>query len=316
MLMTTESTNLTPRLPTAASFWPRRQFQQVDVAYDPALQTLWTYMKPIGVPCFNQDMLEELHFGATELQRHQGRHVHGDEWVAVDFSVIASRHPGVFSLGGDLKLFLNLIRERDREGLLNYAMYCVDSLYTRITGYDASVITISLVQGDALGGGLEIALSSDIVVAEAGSRMGLPEILFNLCPGMGAYSFLARRVGLRKAEDLILSGNIHTAEQFLEMGIVDVLAPAGEGERVVNALIQKRRRHLNGARAIYEWRQQAWPVTHQELTNIAESWVNAALRIEEKDLKMMSRLLAAQCAQHTREHKGRHSGSLADLLAA
>lgn len=316
MLMTTESTDLAPRLSQPASLWPRRQFQQVDVAYDPALQTLWTYMKPIGVPCFNQDMLEELHFGANELQRHQGKHADGDEWVPVDFSVIASRRPGVFSLGGDLRLFLNLIRERDREGLLNYAMYCVDSLYTRITGYDASIITISLVQGDALGGGLEIALSSDIVVAEAGSRMGLPEILFNLCPGMGAYSFLARRIGLRKAEELILSGNIHTAEQFFEMGIVDVLAPAGEGERVVNELIRKRRRHLNGARAIYEWRQQAWPVTHQELANIAQSWTNAALRIEEKDQKMMSRLLAAQCAQHARESHGRRNGRLADLMAA
>ncbi|MCM0044134.1 MAG: crotonase/enoyl-CoA hydratase family protein [Burkholderiaceae bacterium] len=316
MLMTTEITDIAPRLANPSSLWPRRQLQQVDVAYDPALQTLWTYMKPIGVPCFNQDMLEELYFGAGELQRHQGKHAHGDAWVAVDFSVIASRRPGIFSLGGDLKLFLNLIRERDREGLLNYAMSCIDSLFIRISGYDASIITISLVQGDALGGGLEIALSSDIVVAEAGSRMGLPEILFNLCPGMGAYSFLARRIGLRKAEELILSGNIYTAEQCLDMGIVDVLAPAGEGERVVNELIQKRRRHLNGARAIYQWRQQAWPVTHQELTNIALSWVDAALRLEEKDLKMMSRLLAAQCAQHVRERKSRHNDSVADLLAA
>jgi DSF synthase len=316
MLMTTDSTDLAPRPPQSTALWPRRQFQQVDIAYDPALQALWTYMKPLGVPCFNQDILEELHFGANELQRHQGRHAHGDEWVPVDFSIIASRRPGIFSLGGDLKLFLSLIGERDREGLLNYAMYCVDGIYTRITGYDASIITISLVQGDALGGGLEIALSSDIVVAEAGSRMGLPEILFNLCPGMGAYSFLARRIGLRRAEELILSGNIYTAEQFLDMGIIDVLAPAGEGERVVNELIQKHRRHLNGTRAVYGWRQQAWPITHQELTNIAVSWVNAALRIEKKDLKMMSRLLAAQCLQHTQERRSRRKGRLADLLAA
>lgn len=316
MLMTTESTDLAPRLPNPNSVWPRRQFQQVEVAYDPALQTLWTYMKPIGVPCFNQDMLEELHFGANELQRHQGKVVHEDEWMPVGFSVIASRRPGIFSLGGDLKLFLNLIRDRDREGLLNYAMYCVDSLYTRITGYDSSIVTISLVQGDALGGGLEIALSSDIVVAEAGSRMGLPEILFNLCPGMGAYSFLVRRVGLRKAEEMILSGNIYSAEELSDMGVIDVLAPAGEGERVVRNLIRKRQRHLNGARAIYGWRQHVWPITHQELTNIALSWVNAALRIEEKDLKMMSRLLAAQCAQHTQERKGRHKGKRANLLAA
>jgi len=316
MLMTTENTDLAVRLPNPKSIWPRRQLQQVELDYDPSLRTLWTYMNPTGVPCFNQDMLEELHYGANELQRHQGKYIHEDEWVPVDFSVIASRRPGIFNLGGDLRLFLNLIRERDREGLLNYAMYCVDSLFTRITGYDSSIITISLVQGDALGGGMELALASDIIVAEAGSRMGLPEILFNLCPGMGAYSFLARRIGLHKTERLLLSGNIHTAEEFADLGIVDVIAPRGEGERVVRELIQKRRRHLNGARSIYGWRQHTWPVTHQELTDIAVSWVDAALLIEEKDMKMMDRLLTAQCAQHGQGHNARVQSNLDALLAA
>ena len=317
MLMTTEKTDLSARLPHPTSIWPRRQLQQVELDYDPDLRALWTYMKPIGVPCFNQDMLEELHHGANELQKHQGKHIHHDEWSPVEFSVIASRRPGIFNLGGDLMLFTNLIRERDREGLLNYAMYSIDAIFTHLSKYDASIITISLVQGDALGGGLELALASDIIVAEAGTRMGLPEILFNLCPGMGAYSFLARRVGMRKAEELILSGNIFTAEEFAEMGIVDVLAPVGEGERVVREWISKRKRHFNGASAIYGCRQHIWPVTHEELSQIALDWVDAALRIEDKDLRMMQRLLAAQMAQHgrnrntTKRHK-KHD----DLLAA
>ena len=240
MLMTTEK-NHCAHLPTQPkSIWPRRQFQQVDLDYDPVLRTLWTYMKPIGIPSFNQDMIEELHYGFGELQRHQGLHIHQDEWVPVEFSVIASRRPGVFNLGGDLMLFLNLIREQDREGLLNYAMYCVDGIFTRITGYDASIVTISLVQGDALGGGFEFALASDILVAESGSRMGLPEILFNMFPGMGAYSFLARRVGMRKAEEILMSGTIYSAEELEKIGVVDVLAPAGEGERVVRDLIRKK----------------------------------------------------------------------------
>lgn len=316
MLMTTEKTDLSPRLPHPTSIWPRRQLQQVELDYDHELRTLWTYMNPIGVPCFNQDMLEELHYGANELQQHQGRHIHGNEWVPVEFSVIASRRPGIFNLGGDLMLFLNLIKEKDREGLLNYAMYCIDAIFTRITGYDASIITISLVQGDALGGGLELALASDLIVAEKGSRMGLPEILFNLCPGMGAYSFLARRIGLRQTEELLLSGQIYSAEDFAEMGIVDVLAPAGEGPRVVKELIQKRRRQFNGASAIYGWRQQVWPITHQELSKIAVTWVDAALRIEEKDTRMMSRLLSAQRAQHGQGRHARRKKTPADLLAA
>ncbi len=304
MLMTTEEKNCAHLLPHPNSVWPRRQFQQVDMEYDPAMRALWTYMKPIGIPSFNQDMIEELHYCFSELQRHQGLHIHEDEWKQVEFSVIASRRPGVFNLGGDLMLFLNLIREKDREGLLNYAMYCVDGIFTRITGYDASIVSISLVQGDALGGGFEFALASDIIVAEAGTRMGLPEILFNMFPGMGAYSFLARRVGMRKAEEMLFSGTIYSAEELAAIGVIDILAPTGEGEHVVRELIRKKSRQLNGARSIYQCRRQIWPVSHQELTQIASMWVDAALQIQEKDLQMMRRLLTAQGAQHGARPRG------------
>ncbi len=318
MLMTTENTNLAKRLPNPKSVWPRRQFQQVDHEYDPASKTLWTYMKPIGVPSFNQDLVEELHYSFGELQKHQGQHIHEDKWMPVEFSVIASRRPGIFNLGGDLMLFLNLIREKDREGLLNYAMFCIDAIYTRVTAYDASVVTISLVQGDALGGGFEFALSSDIIVAEAGTRLGLPEILFNLFPGMGAYSFLARRIGMKKTEELLMSGHIYSAEQLAGMGVIDLLAPPGGGVQTVRDLIRKKGRHFNALRSIYGCRQHVWPVSHEELTKIARMWVDAALQIEEKDLKMMSRLLTAQCTQHRqgRHRKTNNRKNHSDLLVA
>lgn len=300
MLMTTETASYTDRLTeTPQPAWPRRMMQQVDKIYDPNLRTLWKYMKPIGIPCFNQNMLEELHYIFNELQTGQGRIIDGENWVQVDYSVIASHRSGVFNLGGDLMLFLNLIREKDREGLLNYAMYCIDSLYTRIIGHDASTITISLVQGDALGGGFELALASDLIVAEAGTRLGLPEILFNLFPGMGAYSFLARRIGARKTEAMLLSGNIYTAEQLADMGVVDIVAPIGEGKRTVEQWIRKHDHHLNGMRSIYDCRRHVWPISHKELSDIAVMWVDAALKIQEVDLRMMRRLLKAQSAQHS-----------------
>jgi len=319
MLMTTETVSYANRLSdTPPPVWPRRMMQQVDMSYDPKLRALWTYMKPIGIPCFNQNMLEELHYLFTELQTHQGHIVDGDAWVPVDYSVIASRRTGVFNLGGDLMLFLNLIREKDREGLLNYAMYCVDSIYSRIIGYDASTVTISLVQGDALGGGFEFALTSDVIVAEAGTRLGFPEILFNLFPGMGAYSFLARRIGPRDAEAMLLSGNIYTAEKLADMGVVDIVAPAGGGERTIEQWIRRRDHRLNGMRSIYSCRRHIWPITHQELTDIAVMWVDAALRIQEKDLRMMSRLLAAQGTQYANRRYATdvHHANQADRIAA
>jgi DSF synthase len=300
MLMTPETASYTTRLTeTPQPAWPRRMMQQVDKIYDPSLRTLWKFMKPIGIPCFNQNMLEELHYVFNELQTGQGHIIDGETWVPVDYSVIASRRSGVFNLGGDLMLFLNLIQEKDREGLLNYAMYCVDSLYTRIIGHDASTVTISLIQGDALGGGFELALASDLIVAEAGTRLGLPEILFNLFPGMGAYSFLARRIGTRKTEAMLLSGNIYTAEQLAEMGVVDIIAPVGEGKRTVEQWIRKHHHHLNGMRSIYDCRRHVWPISHKEITDIAVMWVDAALKIQEIDLRMMRRLLKAQSTQHS-----------------
>ena len=62
---------------------------------------------------------------------------------------------------------------------------------------DLPILTVALIQGDAVGGGFEAMLTDDIVIAEQGAKFGLPEILFNLFPGMGGYSFLRRKVAWR-----------------------------------------------------------------------------------------------------------------------
>lgn len=66
--------------------------------------------------------------------------------------------------------------------------------------FDTDLTTVSLIQGDALGGGFEASLSSNLIIAERGVKMGLPEVIFNLFPGMGAYSILSRKVGAATAE--------------------------------------------------------------------------------------------------------------------
>ena len=283
-----------------AALWPRRQYQQVELVYDKDWRTLWTYMKPIGVPCFNQDMVEELHHVFHELKRRESHVLHEDHWQPVNYCVIASRRKKVFNLGGNLALFINLIREKNRDALVEYAKLCVDAMYPRIKSYDCSTTTISLVQGDALGGGFEFALSSHIIVAEAGSKMGLPEIIFSLFPGMGAYSFLSRRIGMRKTEEMMLSGNTYRAEELADMGVVDIVAAPGEGENAVIELIRKKNRHLNGVRSIYECRNHSWPITFEELRDIAMLWVDAALRVSAKDLQMMTQLAMAQRSLHAK----------------
>ncbi|TMH47836.1 MAG: enoyl-CoA hydratase, partial [Betaproteobacteria bacterium] len=156
------------------------------------------------------------------------------------------------------------------------------------------LITISLVQGEALGGGFETALSSNVIIAERRARMGMPEILFNLFPGMGAYSLLSRRLGMKRAEKMILSGRIYTAEELYEMGVVDVLVEDGNGETAVREYIRRNERHRNGMQAVFSCRQHFQRVSYEEMLNITNVWVDAATRLEEKDLKMMSRLVRSQ----------------------
>src|SRR5439155_9851220 len=150
--------------------------------------------------------------------------------------------------------------------------------------------TISLVQGDALGGGFEAALASTVLIAEESSRMGFPEVLFNLFPGMGAYSFLKRKVGRRLAEELIASGNIYPAQQLYDLGIVDVITADGTGEAAVYSYIQKHSRSGNGRRAFEQVCREVDPVTREELDRRADTWVDSALKLEGRDIRLMDRL--------------------------
>ncbi len=291
------NSNLATSLPPSLSANCRRQYQQIDVDYDPQQRALWTTMKPIGVPCFNQNMVEEIHHCFYELRAYEGEHLFQNELNPVNYSVIASRHPTAFNLGGDLALFLTLIRTRNREALDHYARLCVNALYLRIRQFDSQVVTISLVQGDALGGGFEYALSSNVIIAEEGVRMGLPEVMFNLFPGMGAYSLLSRRVGTKLAEEMMISGNIYRAEDLQRMGVIDIVAPRGEGEKAVDQFIRKQGKRFNSLRSIYQCRQHISPISHDELQNIANLWVDAALRLEEHDMQIITRLVRSQRAE-------------------
>ena len=78
------------------------------------------------------------------------------------------------------------------------------------------------------------------------------------------------------------------------MGIVDVLAKDGEGEAAVQAWIAKNARRRSGHQAVMRVRQQVNPVTRDELDAIADIWVDCALRLEDRDLRMMSRVVRAQ----------------------
>jgi DSF synthase len=266
-------------------------FQQLTTYFDERYGIAWGYMHSEPRPCFTPKLLSELQAWFHELIVR----IDTAEAPEVRYQVVASSHSGVFNLGGDLNLFHELILKRDRDGLLDYAKACIEPLYMNAMHLNRpGVKSICLVQGDALGGGFECALSGNVLIAEKGCKMGFPEILFNLFPGMGALTLLGRRVGMAKAEQMILSGNLYRAEDLFDLGVVDFLAEPGEGAQAVYEYVRKDGRARNGALALRAARELAQPVTYAELIGIAEIWVDAALRIEKKDLRMMERLVARQ----------------------
>lgn len=87
---------------------------------------------------------------------------------------------------------------------------------------------IAAVNGYALGGGMELALSCDIRVASETARFGQPEVGLGIIPGFGGTQRLSRLVGEGRAKDLIFTGRYVTAREALEMGLVEYVVPEGE----------------------------------------------------------------------------------------
>jgi len=281
-----------------------QNLRQIEVDYDDDTATMFHWMKPVPRPCFNREILEEMDRFESRVAQHQGWIQHAGRERKVDNIVFGSRTPGVFNLGGDLLLFMQAILGKDRDALTHYAGLCVDIMFRRISGFGSALVSYSLVQGRAFGGGFECALAGDVIVAEKSSTMSFPEVLFNMFPGMGALSLLGRRIGLRKAEEMMTSGQVYSAKQMYDLGVIDEITEDGTGLQVIRALIKARRRKSNSYRALSLAKREFQPVTHAEMMAIVEIWVDAAMKLETHDLRMMSRLVRAQnkLAASTHEH--------------
>lgn len=108
---------------------------------------------------------------------------------------------------------------------------------------DLPMPTIAAVEGNALGGGLELALACDLRVASERARLGLPEVRLAVIPGAGGTQRLPRVVGTARARELILTGRVLSAEEALAIGLVHEVVPAGmaiERARGIGAEIAER----------------------------------------------------------------------------
>ena len=268
------------------------RLEELEVQHEAETRSLWQFMKPAGRPSFTPGLLRDM-TAAIDWVEHSHR-AEGCADEAIRYLVLASKMPGIFNLGGDLPHFIELIAAGDRARLRWYARVCAEGQHRRAVGFGLPICTIAVVQGDALGGGFEAALAHDVIIAERGASFGLPEVLFGMFPGMGAYSFLARRLDPIRAERIILSGRIYKAEELHAMGVVDELTEDGQGLQAARDFIRKFDRARGSRQALLQARKMLQPVTLKELVDIADLWVDAALQLSGSELRKMSHLAKAQ----------------------
>ncbi|MBI5719434.1 MAG: enoyl-CoA hydratase [Burkholderiales bacterium] len=208
--------------------------------------------------------------------------------------VMTSDVPQVFNFGGDLALFVLLVRAGDIESLELYGRRCVDLVWWMENAANLGIHTTVLAQGDTLGGGLESVLPFHRVIFERGAQAGFPEVLFNLFPGMGAWDFTIRKAGFAVANEMILSGRLYTAEELHFRRLVDVVAEPGEGEAALERAVREVDPRLRGTLAALRAQRVAAPIRHDSLMEIVKLWADSAMGLTDRDLRLMERLARAQ----------------------
>ena len=257
-----------------------------------------TYVKPIQ--CYSLAGLTEMQRVLDDIAENPGlvRHL-----------VLTSDVTGVFNFGGDLSLFVLLIRARDIDSLKLYGRRCVDLIWWLENASARGVHTTVLVQGDTLGGGLESVMPFHKVIFERSAQAGFPEVLFNLFPGMGAWNFVIRKAGFAVANEMILSGRLYTADQLFRRNLVDLVVEDGEGEAAIEAVVQAVNPRLRGTLAALEGRRMSSPITYEALMLIVDKWTETAMQLTDRDLRLMERLARAQ----VRKAGGAQDGAVAEI---
>lgn len=156
------------------------------------------------------EMTRQLHVALTQVRGATG----------VRVLVVSGAGSRAFCAGSDIHEF-EALAGRVAEGKLLLEKY----VYRQLA--NLTVPTVAALQGDALGGGLELALCCDLRVAGEQVRLGMPEVGLGVIPGSGGTQRLPRTIGLAYAKDLILTGRVIDAVEGQRIGLVHRVVPEG-----------------------------------------------------------------------------------------
>jgi len=275
--------NPTPAVGVAGLLGRPYKTFRLEWSSDLSLLRVRTCVRPIQ--CYSLAAMGELQQMLSDISANPG---------LVRHFVMTSDVPRVFNFGGDLALFVLLVRAGDVESLKLYGQRCVDLVWWMENAAQLGIHTTVLSQGDTLGGGLESVLPFHKVIFERSANAGFPEVLFNLFPGMGAWDFTIRKAGFAVANEMILSGRLYSAEELHYRRLVDVVAEDGEGEAAIERVVRDVEQRHRGTLAALRAQRLAAPIRYETLTAIVDLWAESALGLTDRDLRLMERLARAQ----------------------
>lgn len=205
-----------------------RRYSHITVKAENNIGVL-SFNRPDRLNAMNRDMMDEIISGIESINRN----------AEVRVAVITGKGRA-FMAGADIKEY----------GVQTPEQF--DSFQARgKTLYEAiemaSIPWIAAVNGFALGGGFEIALSCDIILASEQAKMGLPEVFLNLVPGGGGTQRLIHKIGINRAKEMLFTGGQYTAQKLLDWGIVNHVYKAEEFEAEVMRFAEKLSRRPSGS---------------------------------------------------------------------
>ncbi len=270
-----------------------RDRKEITVRYEKQTQAIWVYIKPKDCPCLSAELLEEYHEVQQELIDYFIRSNMKPK-TPIKFFVAASQTPEIYGFGGNVLEIIETIRSRKRERIERCANVAIKNMYLHVVNLHLPIQTVTLVEGAAFGGGFETALPFNYIIAEKQSQFGLQQMRFNFFPGSGIYSLLARKVGMKNADEIILGMKTYSAQEMMEFGAVDAVAKKGEGKKAVDAYLKRYLRNFSSLQALHAAKMRYRPFEFSELEDMAKIWVDSLMNLEGKDIKMMEKVAEKQ----------------------
>ena len=260
---------------------PLNRFSHLTLSFSEDSDIATLEMAPKDKPCFTQSLLSEIKQAQNIIDFRCSRYL-----------IFSSALEGIFNYGGDVGNFRKYILQKDYTALYDYMEACIDVLHPNFTNTD--VFRVAVVQGAAYGGGFEAALCCDRIIAEKQARFAFPELKFNLFPGMGAYTYISRKTSLAVTDKIVQSGSVFSAQELLDLGVVDEVVDDNEGITAAHEYIRQHKRHYNGYNALRDVANVIKPLTREELMKIGKIWVEYALNISPRDLRLMDSIAKTQ----------------------